>query len=209
MPEEGLIQRPDLLFRLQQFLGLKQGTVQPTLVPGLTAVVIVGDVREVSDERVIARPCAGYALVTPDVAGGHNEWELRNPPNSGVTLRVQEIVFETADLGMWLEATTTDLSGGSVTQFRDFRIAPSPQKPSAVFSSEQHFGAIGPVTFRQFVVPGPVEIANSGFPRTAGSPQPATGWTIYPGMALRMASYTLADPRPQSVSILWTETSSL
>ena len=90
MPEHNLIQRPEIMLRLQQWLGVRQAHITPTLSEHLQAVVIVGDVRESPDERTYIRPVQSVIVGSPTIGQFYNA-RLRNPASSGVNIRVTEV----------------------------------------------------------------------------------------------------------------------
>lgn len=194
-----LVQRPDLTHRLQQYLGVRQLQVLPRLLDGIQAVVIYGDCREESREKVVERPCAGFTGLFQglDVP----ECYLRNPVNSGVVIRTQLLAFTSTEIYLELIAKTTDGAQVGITEFRD---APSAtaitgQLPAGRVSADEVPSLDAQVPF--FV--GGLTTARHPSPSGFGSPSPTTGWVIYPGMALRGSIGPASAPL--GMSALWTE----
>jgi hypothetical protein len=184
---------------LQQFLGLRQLAVAPYLQDGVQAVVIMGDVREVADEKVIERPCAGRALAGSGFPGEHVVWTLTNPTGSGVVLRVHEIehgavsgTAATASVGIRHEqdGTSVGFPFPDMHIFRD-RLATGPvprglvsANPTLAAPPDPHFVMFHPSWGRAW----------------------RTGWTLYPGNRLRLDSREAGGAGPEEeVSFLWTE----
>jgi hypothetical protein len=101
MPEHNLIQRPDLLHRVQQFLGLRQAHVAPSLTEGVQLVCIIGDIR---DELVAGKSAGGassdlaFSIPFNMPAGGagvFNTIKLRNPSGnqSGRVIQLQDLII--------------------------------------------------------------------------------------------------------------------
>jgi hypothetical protein len=89
MPEHNLIQRPDLLLRVQQFFGLRQMHVSPTLNEGVHLVTIVADLTKETPSTTQERnPIyrSGAALGGAAV-GAANSFKVRLP--AGATRRVE------------------------------------------------------------------------------------------------------------------------
>lgn len=191
MPErsESAIQRPDIIHRLQQFLGLRQWSVVPHLMDGVQAVVIMGDVREVADEKVVARPCAGVQQLFSDIAGFHVQWTFSNPAGSGVVARLHELEFDLAGVRIVLQQAVT--AGIAPTAFRDFAGAVSDAVPRIQLN--QIVTGAYPSPFHYLAFPG--RGRNWG-----------TGWTVHPGHRLLVDSLEVAGIGTLlTCSFLWTE----
>lgn len=88
-PEHNVIQAPELVRRLQQFLGMRQSHVAPTLSDGVQPVIILGDV---SGRREIG----GWVSMSGQTSLGNGALlfstaELLNPSGSGVKMRVKQV----------------------------------------------------------------------------------------------------------------------
>lgn len=90
MAEYNLIQRPDLILRLQQMLGIRQAHITPSLSETVQAVVIMGDARETGSEREIVRPAWGSISEGPFV-GNFPRVSIHCPPTSGSIVTVRKI----------------------------------------------------------------------------------------------------------------------
>lgn len=94
MPEHNLIQRPDLISRLQSFFGIRQAHVTPTLATTISPVVMVADLTK---EQLGTRHVPGLPT-TPTLVAAHvvqaavaaqfGRVLLFNPPGSGRIIRV-------------------------------------------------------------------------------------------------------------------------
>ena len=88
-----LINRPDLIHRLQQFFGIHQLSVTPQLGPQIQPVVVVGDLQTMRGQRptpfhpVEVAPCMLRRAVLASV-GNFSIVRMRNPIGSGVVARV-------------------------------------------------------------------------------------------------------------------------
>lgn len=91
--EFNVIQRPELITRLQQFFGIRQAHVTPSLGVSVQPVVIVGDLEKQSATRVVhgqtvgIAHAAGTAFCAPGV-GALCKVLLRNPAGSRHVLRL-------------------------------------------------------------------------------------------------------------------------
>jgi hypothetical protein len=189
-----LIQRPDLTFRLQQYLGLREARPLRHLAAEVSPVVVIGDVREVADEKVIERPCSGviYSL-TSDFFGSHVAVTLTNPAGSGVVVRVHEI--EIGSLGAYAPANLriepAAPIGGPVADlaFRDDDNAG--RRPAAILSADN-----------TVIYPGPVHYVLQ--PSTGRNWK--TGWTLVQGMQVRLDSFEQSGAgSSQQFAFMWTE----
>lgn len=85
-PEHNIIQRPQLMKRVADFLGMRQAHILPTLNEGVTACLIIGDT---SDER--SKLIRSYAAAG-EASGGDGLTKtsclvLLNPASSGVVVK--------------------------------------------------------------------------------------------------------------------------
>lgn len=168
-----LIQRPDLIYRLQQFLGLRHRQVAPRIADELVPVVIMGDVREVGTEKAISRPCVGIAEVDDSAAGTHMVAVLRNPAGSNVVLRTESVeVREPTSPGSGARVLLQPISfvNGNMGAFFRNLVALGPLP-------------VGEIDFQANVIAFPTAQAFIDNPRTMVIP-----WTIYPGFELRVDS---------------------
>jgi hypothetical protein len=190
MPAE-LIQRPDITFRVQQFLGLREARPLRHLAEQVQPCIIIGDVREVADEKVITRPCGGALLGQSSFAGSHFTIGLANPAGSGVVIRLEAIEFNGANpLSVVLEVpTVTGLGAVADVSFRD--LAVSGAKPRAQLGGTEGLGFPAPI--HGFIQPAPQ--GRAGFT-----------WTIFPGCQLRLDSFDVSGSgQQQFYGLLWTE----
>lgn len=115
MAEHNLIQRPDLLYRLQQFLGLRQAHVVPVCSETLQPVVIVGDIRDEETGKkggTTAAPYKGRVWANLAAsAANYSRAKLRNPAGSKRIVRVRNIVLtSTGDVQVLLNQDTGNLA---------------------------------------------------------------------------------------------------
>jgi len=104
MPETNLIQRPDLMLRLQQFFGLRQRTVVPTLGSVINPVVLVADLTQLrglrsergTTSRVVR--CGGFMLTGQGI-GLFTRALFRNPGGSDRVYRIRQISVEDVTSG--------------------------------------------------------------------------------------------------------------
>jgi hypothetical protein len=89
VPEYNLIQRGDLILRLQQMLGVRQAHVVPSLAETVQAVVIMGDVRDEGSSRVVARDAWGEDAQGSFPANAA-QVALANPLGSNVIITLKE-----------------------------------------------------------------------------------------------------------------------
>lgn len=184
---DNLIQRPDLIFRLQQFMGLRHGDVVPRLSDTVSPVVLMGDVREVADEKVVARPCSGTISGFTDIVGFHVACILTNPTGSGVVVRVHEIEFNLAPCLVTLQA---NVSGGVNGAFRDFDV-PGPIPRALIGQFLQATYPAAPHAVLYPLLPGR---------------NWQTGWTLYPGHRLLLDSREDSGAGTlQDFTFWWTE----
>lgn len=92
MGEFNIIQRPDLILRLQTMLGIRQAHVVPSLAETVQPVVIFGDVRDTGGERQIVRPAWGGDLVGP-TAPFFPVTLVRNPTGSRAIVTVRRVLL--------------------------------------------------------------------------------------------------------------------
>lgn len=90
MGEFNIIQRPDLILRLQSMLGLRQAHVVPSLSETVQPVVIFGDVRDTGGQRQVIRPAWGFDRALP-VAANFSSVSLWNPLLRRTIITVREI----------------------------------------------------------------------------------------------------------------------
>jgi len=87
-PEHNIVQNPELIRRLQQFLGLRQAHVAPALSDGVMPVVILGDVGQ-------RREFGGFVSAGTQSQDGNgvlfSTAALTNPIGSGVKARVKRM----------------------------------------------------------------------------------------------------------------------
>jgi hypothetical protein len=179
-----LIQRPDLVHRVQQFLGLREASVLPHLSREVHAVIVMGDVREVADEKVLVRPCAGFAEQDDIPVNNHFAASLENPAGSGVVLRVESVECNLAGALVTLQPTPTVLT--SQSQDLGFRNRQdSTSRPAAVINQDFMIG--GYPGSRQYVLDfRPTAGGGVGGGLSVGADLAA--WTIFPGFELRCDS---------------------
>lgn len=90
VPEFNLIQRPDLILRLQQMLGIRQAHITPSLAETVVPVVVFGDVRDTGGDRQIVRKAWGSVDLLPTV-GTFGHVALGNPVTSRTIVTVRHI----------------------------------------------------------------------------------------------------------------------
>lgn len=94
MPEHNLIQRPDLISRLQSFFGIRQAHVTPTLGTTISPVVLVADLtkEQLGTRHVPGLPTTPLLVaahvVQAAVAAQFGRVLLFNPPGSNRIIRV-------------------------------------------------------------------------------------------------------------------------
>ena len=189
MPDrsESAIQRPDIIHRLQQFLGLRQWSVVPHLVDGVQAVVIMGDVREVADEKVISRPCAATLQILADIPGLHASATIANPLGSGVVVRINAIEISQPPATLTLQVGGIALGPGGAA-FRDLpALGPIPRAQVAgdlsAVTGQQHYAVL-----------------------STGLREWGTGWTLHPGVLLRIDWEDISGlGLLHRLSLMWTE----
>jgi hypothetical protein len=91
-PEHNVIQRPELLRRLQRFLGLRQAHIAPALSEGVQPVVILGNVSDSpGDERGGVASAEG---VSTSDASNLACATFNNPVTSGIRARILWFAIE-------------------------------------------------------------------------------------------------------------------
>lgn len=184
-----LIQRPDIIHRLQQFLGLRQASVVPHLLEGVQAVVIMGDVREAADQKKIVRPCAGSAPMTSESILNHAAVQLANPVGSLVTISVEQILIDKFAAQLTFQITAASLGLDATVTLRDRRDIRS--KPQGQLTAAQ-----------SGVYPAPHTML---FPNSDGV-QGRVGWTLHPGTSIRIDSVDESGSAArQDAAFLWEE----
>lgn len=122
MSEFNLIQRPDLVLRIQQMLGLRQAHVTPSLSETVQPVVIMGDVRDTGGERQIVRPAWGFDSQGPVAAQFSNVLLLTPlPRRTIVTVREVRVSNPTAagaqQFSMFLRGPGINNPSGALAAF--------------------------------------------------------------------------------------------
>lgn len=188
---ETVIQRPDVIHRLQQFLGLRQLPVVPHLRDGVQAVIIMGDVREVADQKKLSRPCAGSGPMTSEALGVHTAAQLANPPGSGVVIFVEQILIDVYAAQLTYQITGSSLPIAGTMTLRDRQDIRS--KPRATLTFDVGVGAY----------PAPHTML---FPNSDGV-QGRMGWTLHPGTSIRIDSVDESGVASRhDCAFLWEET---
>lgn len=90
--QHNLIQRPDLIMRLQKFLGVRQAHVTPSLADSVVPIIIMGDVRDEDRTAVVDVGCVGQSQYAAGV-GLFSTFQFQNPAGSGIYARVERIVL--------------------------------------------------------------------------------------------------------------------
>jgi hypothetical protein len=128
MPREfNTIQRPDLILRLQQFFGIRQSNIAPTLSPTVQAVALVADLtqrrgdRQLTDSPTVPLICGAFKNVGP-VAGQFSRIKLRNPDTSGVTVKIRSLYLDSLFSLGYIMRDAVDLAvGGQLGLDTSFR----------------------------------------------------------------------------------------
>lgn len=87
-----LIQNPELISRLRRALGIRQGSISPTLNEGLQAVVVVADATENAELGAASRRSAYWFATNTPAIGMRDILQVRNPPGSQVVLNFRRAV---------------------------------------------------------------------------------------------------------------------
>jgi hypothetical protein len=90
VPEHNIIQRPELLRRLQQRMGMRQMHVAPAMNEGVQPVVILDDLTLVPSNVVPTFLGTAYRIGT---AAAYSCNVLHNPPGSGVIAKIKRWLF--------------------------------------------------------------------------------------------------------------------
>ena len=212
MPEHNVVQRPDLLFRLQQFFGLRQAHITPTLEPAIVPVVVVGDLE--SRQSWGARVQAGLPVFPAlcrgnirqaGVAATYTKGLLRNPSGSNVNIVIVDYNADTElggvglDVGPWL-GLSTDFAVPQLQSFIvDTRFPKVPAAVSiptrAILSSESAVGASAFAICRQWRVADPWHEAG-----TLDDPL----FVVEPGTGLAFQT-NVAGGAPLNIRLAWYE----
>ncbi|HEV8266065.1 MAG TPA: hypothetical protein VGQ06_14040 [Gemmatimonadales bacterium] len=147
MPEFNLIQRPDLILRLQQMLGIRQAHVTPTLAETVTPVVLIGDIRDEATAPQ-ASVTARYAVCLTVIAGGvgaFSQMQIRSPVGSPDLLTIEKIrvlgggaavgAFEATRQDGTADFVTLTMQANLTNPTQDTPLLPSLPRPSAILSS--------------------------------------------------------------------------
>jgi hypothetical protein len=150
LPEFNLIQRPDLILRLQQFTGLRQAHVTPALAETIQPVIIAGDIRDEKIPRPTTLQFWNSASAGAGGAGLFARVQLRNPAGSNTLITVREMRLQGGGgaahtFDMILFASALDLAVASLTagQLRAGRLGIDPLaiRPKGIVSADGNVAA--------------------------------------------------------------------